>query len=91
MDKTGEPVVTDLHLVLKGIYYDAIQRREKTSEYRDNTVYWRTRIVAWWKKEGDNRVVLHRGYTKITMKLLVKDVLFGDDQIELLLGAQLKD
>lgn len=34
-----------LHLVLKHQYYDAIDRGEKTVEYRDNTEYWRRRIA----------------------------------------------
>jgi len=76
-----------LHLVLKHQYYDAIDRGEKTVEYRDNTEYWRRRI-AKWNKNGGNKVIFHKGYTKVTMTFLIKDAIFDGDTIELHLGER---
>lgn len=83
-----------LHLVLKHQYYDAIDRGEKTVEYRENTEYWRRRIVPKWNSNGGNKVVFHRGwtdYTKKTMTFAIKDVVFNGDTIELHLGARQGD
>ena len=74
-----------LHLVLMHRYFDAIDRGEKTVEYRENTEYWRRRIV------GAQKIVFHKGYTKVTMTFLIKDVIFNGDKIEIWLGARLNE
>lgn len=80
-----------LHLVLKHKYYDAIDRGEKTIEYRDNTPYWCRRIVPHLNINGTNMVIFHRAFTKVTMTFLIKDVVFSEDTIELHLGARQGD
>lgn len=77
-----------LHLFLEYQYYDAIDRGDKTIEYRDNTENWRRRIWKW-KTNGGNKIVFHRGYTKQTMTFQNKDVVFDEDTIELHLGERL--
>ncbi len=41
----------DLHLVLKGKYFDEIVAGLKPEEYRANTVYWRKRICGVGTKD----------------------------------------
>ena len=51
-----------LSLVLKGKWYDMIERGEKREEYRDDKVYWAIRLVNW---DDDGRkcvVEFRRGY-----------------------------
>ncbi|SAI62961.1 Uncharacterised protein [Bordetella trematum] len=51
----------DLHLALKGEYFDAIKAGTKTEEYRLCTPYWGRRIGS--KRMGHyDRIVLTRGY-----------------------------
>lgn len=78
----------NLHLVLKSKHYDAIQRGEKTIEYRNNTPYWRKRIVFKWSSNGGNTVTFHKGYTKTTMTFQIK-LLILYDQIDLHLGGRI--
>lgn len=55
-----------VHLILKHEYYDAIDRGgEKDVEYRENTEYWRKRII------GKESVTFHRGYTNQTMTFAI--------------------
>lgn len=76
----------NLHLVLKSKYYDAIQRGDKTVEYRNNTPYWRKRIAQKWNSNGGNTVTFHKGYTKTTMTFHIKLLVLNGNQIELHLG-----
>jgi hypothetical protein len=78
-----------LHLVLKHVYYDAIDRGDKDVEYRNNTDYWRKRIMTNWNSNGGNILIFHRGYTKTTMAFRIKMPVFNGDQIELHLGERL--
>ena len=50
-----------VHLILIGYYYDLIEKRKKDTEFRDNTEFWRKRIL------DAEIAILHRGYTKETM------------------------
>ena len=50
----------DLHLPLKGEYFDQIARGEKLKQYRLQTAYWKTRLMG---RTYDN-IVLTRGYPK---------------------------
>ena len=78
-----------LHLILKHEFYDAIDRGEKTVEYRDNTPYWRKRIVKKWNSNGGNLVIFHRGYTKTIMVFRIKLLVLNTPKIELHLGERL--
>lgn len=78
-----------LHLVLKHKYYDAIDRGEQRIEHRDNTPYWRKRIVPKWNSNGGNLVIFHRGYTKTIMVFRIKLLVLGIPKIELHLGERL--
>lgn len=69
------------HLILKYEYYDSIADGRKTVEYRDNTPYWRKRLL------DADRVTFHRGYTKTTITFGIRYVTFNG-QIELHLGAR---
>jgi len=57
------------HLVLKHKYYDLIKTGKKDTEYRDNTKYWRRRILGANASGSDKatHVTFHRGYTSETM------------------------
>jgi ASC-1-like (ASCH) protein len=79
-----------LHLVLKHQYYDAIDKGEKTIEYRDNTPYWRKRINEKWDSNGGNKVTFHKGYTKITVTYQIKMLVLNRGRIELHLGEREK-
>jgi len=74
-----------LHLVLKGKYYDAIERGEKRCEYRDNTPYWRKRIL----EKDPNVVVFHRGYTNQTMAFRIACKVVLPDRIVIVLGDRI--
>lgn len=52
--------MADLHLALKGEYFDAIKAGTKTEEFRLVTPYWRKRLVG----RSYDRIVLTRGYPK---------------------------
>ena len=56
------------HLILKHEYYDAIDRGDKTIEYRDNTEYYRRKVLK------AKFVTFHRGYTKTTMTFRIHHV-----------------
>ncbi len=55
-----------LHLHLKAEYFDAIDRGEKTEEFRLHTAYWVKRLVIF--PTGSMRefagITLYRGYPK---------------------------
>lgn len=77
-----------LHLVLKGRYFDEILAGTKNVEYRDNTEYWRKRILKWWDLFGApflRLVVFHRGYTNQTITLEVSCIKINASSIELYL------
>ena len=85
-----------VHLVLKHQYYDAIDNGEKTVEYRDNTDYWRKRILG--KHRSGMMVatiaIFHRGYTNQTMSFLIDYLVVPkphevDQQIEIHLGKRM--
>jgi len=76
----------NLHLVLKHRYYYATEYGYKKIEYRDNTPYWRKRIVEKWDSNGGNKVTFHKGYTNTTITLGIKHLILSDKGIELHLG-----
>ena len=76
-----------LHLVLEGKYYDAIERGEKKVEYRNNTPYWRKRIL----EKDPSIVVFHRGYTNQTMAFWIAYKVVLPDQIEIVLGGRIEN
>ena len=61
-----------LHLVLKGKWYDMIDRGEKTEEYRENTSYWMKRIGKL-----HDAVCFHKGYTNTTMTFAIEGKSYG--------------
>ncbi|MFY3553353.1 ASCH domain-containing protein [Achromobacter insolitus] len=52
--------MADLHLALKGEYFDAIKAGTKTEEYRLCTPYWMRRLASPFGLY--ERIVLTRGY-----------------------------
>lgn len=52
--------MADLHLALKGEYFDAIKAGTKTEEYRLCTPYWKKRLANHFGLY--DRIVLTRGY-----------------------------
>lgn len=52
--------MADLHLALKGEYFDAIKAGTKTEEYRLCTSYWQKRLASPFGLY--DRIVLTRGY-----------------------------
>ena len=50
----------DLHLLLKGEYFDQIKSGMKVFEYRQTNPYWSKRLIG---REYDN-IVLTRGYPR---------------------------
>ncbi|MDQ4680049.1 ASCH domain-containing protein, partial [Stenotrophomonas maltophilia group sp. RNC7] len=54
--------MADLHLALKGEYFDAIKAGTKTEEYRMVCPFWAMRIEG----REFQRVILTRGYPKRT-------------------------
>ncbi|KAB1444162.1 ASCH domain-containing protein [Bordetella bronchiseptica] len=52
--------MADLHLALKGEYFDAIKAGTKVEEYRLCTPYWKKRLEIPF--ELYDRIVLTRGY-----------------------------
>lgn len=79
------PHERSVHLILKGEYFDAIERGDKTIEYRDNTQYWRTRIA------GKQLAVFHRCFTKKTMAFRIQKVCdsLNHTTIEIHLGERI--
>ena len=75
-----------VHLVVKGVHYDKIDAGTKTVEYRDNTRYWRKRLI---KPLSWPQVTFHRGYTKTTMTYKITKILTLDP-IEIHLGARIR-
>jgi hypothetical protein len=59
---TGVMMMADLHIPLKGEYFDQIKAGTKPLEYRETTPYRIKRLVG---REYDN-IVLTRGYPKRT-------------------------
>jgi len=78
----GKPMSRICHLVLKRKYFAAIADGRKKIEYRDNTHYWRRRIL------GRKFIVFHDGYTRTTMKFEIQAIYVGD-QIQIQLGKRL--
>ncbi len=60
-----------LPLVLKGKWYDMIERGEKREEYREATDYWKTRIERWYDKYDRNDLVVEfrLGYSRNAKKM----------------------
>lgn len=77
-----------IHLVLKGVFYDEIDRGQKTSEYRDYTEYWRQRILRPWSSQKDVTITFHRGYTSKTICFRIKDIIVDTEFIEIELGER---
>lgn len=48
----------DLHIPIKGVYFDQIKQGVKPEEFRERTDYWRKRLVG----RRYDRIVLTRGY-----------------------------
>lgn len=83
-----------LHLVLKGKWYDMIDRGEKKEEYREIKQYWMKRLIEDIDEdeEGDTCchvfyvdyecVCFHRGYTSTTMTFRVKNIDIGKGKPE---------
>lgn len=69
------------HFVLEYKWYDKIDKGEKRVEYRDNTPYWRRRII------GAFFATFHRGYTSTTMTFRIRKKIIGQ-KIEVHLGER---
>lgn len=52
--------MADLHLAVKGEYFDAMKRGEKPKEYRLYTAYWTKRLVG----RSYDRLIITRGYPR---------------------------
>jgi len=72
-----------VHLILKRKHWNQIANGLKIHEYRDNTEYWRKRII------GKRIVIFHMGYSKETMIFLIKQIDLNDEQITITLGARI--
>jgi len=70
------------HLILKHKWYDKIDSGQKKIEYRDNTPYWRKRLL------GAERIVFHKGYTKTTMTFKPTIIDYTGNKIEIHLGEK---
>lgn len=73
-----------LPLVLKGTWYDMIERGEKREEYRDATDYWVKRIGNWRLLSKPNRrrvVEFRRGYARNAPR-----VAFACEDVEVMEG-----
>jgi hypothetical protein len=74
--------MSTLHLHLKGEYFDAIKRGEKTEEYRLNNPYWSDliirgqhefttiRLYRGYPKAGDTEKILDRAYNGHIIKTI---------------------
>jgi hypothetical protein len=80
-----------VHLIVKYEFYDAIERGDKTIEYRTNNHYWRRRIVGIKQDASDQArtVTFHRGYSKETMTFEINYIVLGE-VIEIHLGRRLE-
>ena len=72
-----------VHLILKHRYYNAIAYNVKKIEYRDNTAFWRKRII------GKQYVTFHKGYTNVIMTFIIKEIKVKEDTIEIHLGERI--
>lgn len=75
----------EVHLVLKHKYYDLIDAGKKKIEYRDNTPYWRKRIL------DKDFVTFHRGYTNETMTFRISVLAVDEKQISIWLGERIEN
>ena len=78
-----------LHLVLKGKWYDMIDRGEKKEEYREVKQYWMKRLIEDVAEDEEGYtcchvfyvdydcVCFHRGYTSTTMTFAVESIEVG--------------
>ena len=78
-----------LHLVLKGKWYDMIDRGEKKEEYREVKKYWMKRLIEDVAEDEEGYtcchvfyvdydcVCFHRGYTSTTMTFAVESIEMG--------------
>ena len=73
-----------VHLILRYKYYDLIDIGKKKAEYRDNTPYWRKRIL------DKDFVTFHRGYTSETMTFRISVLIVGETQITIRLGERIE-
>ena len=55
------------HLVLKGEWYDMIDRGEKKEEYRADKPHWSGRLERWIDRPEPHVVAFQRGYRKPSM------------------------
>lgn len=73
--------MANLQLAVKGEYFDAMKRGEKTEEYRLFNEYWRNRLVceSWedFPRKFD-RLIITRGYPKRTTSAAVLISLTAD-------------
>jgi len=76
-----------VHFILIREFYDQIKNGVKDTEYRDNTPYWRARIL------GANRAIFHRGYSNVTMEWSIEYIKVpfegSNQRIEVHLGERL--
>ena len=83
-----------LHLVLKGKWYDMIDRGEKKEEYREVKQYWMKRLIEDVAEDEEGYtcchvfyvdydcVCFHRGYTSTTMTFAVESIETGQGKPE---------
>lgn len=76
----------NLHLTLKYHWYDEIESGKKNIEYRDNTPYWRKRII----ENNPNIVIFHKGYTSRIMKFEISRIIVDVEFIEIHLGDKIE-
>lgn len=60
-----------LDIVLKGEYYDAINRGEKTVEYRVANEYWERRLLI---AEPHTHLRIRRGYTQVSKEYAIEKI-----------------
>jgi hypothetical protein len=71
-----------VHLILKTFWWNKIEKKEKTIEYRSDTSYYRSRIL------GKKIVVFHKGYTNTTMEFEISEIVTKAGQIAIHLGKR---
>lgn len=73
-----------VHLILKHEYYELIATGQKWTEYRDNSLYWKSRIL------GKKYVTFHKGYTNIVMTFEIIVIRVNEDrgEIEIHIGRR---
>lgn len=74
-----------VHLILTGHWFDETVSGRKTIEYRDNTRYWRRRLI----KGNPCFAVFHRGYTRVTATYEIAMKVLKSDGIKLYLGRRI--